>query len=662
MTAIKFDRFGGLLPRMPESLLPPSNASAAANCEFAYGELRNTKGDFLAQTLGNSPSSLYTDDGLAFYSWMDDVAAARSPLSNDPNDLLYYTTPTDFRVAARAGMSIHGGAPASSYRVGVPKPASAPVMTVPATPSLATSTIAARFHYEYAGVKYQEQAIDLVTVAADSKWSFTPPEKNVVDPAAAALAALQTPPVELSGTPEQAFVALHMVAADNVTHGALFDIYTSNSALSVPGDWSLELAQSDNDATYSATMSVPVPDKETRAYVYTYVNTYNEEGPPSPPGVITALAKLAFAVAVARDTLPADYAPIKEIRIYRTPSGSAEVADYFYVGSIFVLTQSGSAFTFIDDVEAAGLNEPLASENYYAPNPALVGLTSLPNGILMAWKGNELHFSDAYKPWSWPPQYVKTFTRNIVGCLAHGAGALVTTQGNPFFISGVSPDSMTESKINSPQAGVSKWAMADVMGMLAYASHDGIVVIDGNQATLAFSDPFFTRDVWRARCGAGLASMRFAVWDGRLVVYSSAAAFTPFLIRLDEARGAMTDLPGLAAACSFVSPLSDQCYVVRGNALYQFAGGSDTPASWQSREIVFNAPLNFGIAQAVCEGSWSVSVIADGVVRHTQALIGNQTFRLPSGFKSARWKVAIAGVGRFRELRIAETPHELVAI
>lgn len=112
--------------------------------------------------------------------------------------------------------------------------------------------------------------------------------------------------------------------------------------------------------------------------------------------------------APSRDAQTADYAPIKEIRLYRTPSGS-EIADYFFVGAIPVLGQEGLNFAFNDNIAASGLNEALASTSYYPPNPLLVGLLSLQNGILMAWKGNEVHFSDAYKSWSWPPEYVLTF-------------------------------------------------------------------------------------------------------------------------------------------------------------------------------------------------------------------------------------------------------------
>jgi|GEM_PF-1372604 len=746
MAAFKIDRFGGIYPKIPDSLLQDGAASIAENCDFAYSELRNTKGGYRVQTMANAPASLYTDDGLRFYSWEDRVHAVRSPLARDTFNRLYYTTPTDFRVTSRDGMQVGGGAPASSYRVGVPRPTIAPALSIPSIPPLDNATMTVRFHYEYGGIKYQEQDIALTEITPNELWRFDPPARDdaasnipkgqflataywvepsgegsdvfgqwvgvagISDPTPATIKVISGGSIMLTGrpsnptqmvsttrvkdelgqiheveslfslaefavrkptsaeeeeqpsaTPEQAFPVIRMTATDADTNEILFDIYSANSSLATNSVWSLALAREDAPATgYTVTLSsgAAEADKRTRAYVFTYANIYNEEGPPSPPATITTGALMPVEVVCTRDDLTADYAPIKEIRIYRT-SDDSDIADYFYDGSIPVLTEPGAEFSFTDDVKAAGLNEPISSMDAYPPDPGLVGLMALPNGILMAWKGNELHFSEAYRPWAWPPEYVKTFTHNIVGTIAHGSGALVTTIGQPFLISGVSPDSMTDRPLSVPQAGVSPYAMADLGGAIVYASHDGIVAVEGGQATLSYSEQFFTRDVWRARCNNAMESMVFAVWDGRLIVYSSTNAFKAFMLRLDEAKGSMTDLPGFAAKCSFVSPVTDLFYYASGTGLFQFAGGCDIKATWQSREAVFPEPLNFGFAQAVCNGAWTVSFIADGVPRYTKTIAGTQSFRLPAGFKSDRWYLKISGTGRFRELRIAQSAREL---
>jgi hypothetical protein len=232
---------------------------------------------------------------------------------------------------------------------------------------------------------------------------------------------------------------------------------------------------------------------------------------------------------------------------------------------------------------------------------------------------------------------------------------------------------MTTTKLNVEQAGVSKWSIGVVDGAVLYASNDGLVTLIGASASLAQSQKFFTREVWRQRYAAGLSTMRFAVWDGRLVVFSSAQAFTPFMIRVDEADGTMTELPNFTAQCAFTSTLSDQMYYAWGISVYQFNGGTDLAATWQSRERVEARPLNYGIAQALVDGSWSVQLWAyvknpvtdqhEYQLKHTQALATGQTnFRLPSGYESDRYRIKISGSGRFRELRVAQTARELATL
>jgi len=658
MAGFKLNRFSGLRPRIPESLLGDSDATVAQNCDFAYGELRNTKGGWAYLSLTNTPAGLYTDDGLTFFSWTADVNAVRSPLANDTLNRMYYTGDNGFKVANRLGTRINGGAPSSSYLVGVPRPTVAPVLSaLPPTPvNASNANITFRFHWEYGGIKYQEQAI-APTAQGDDTYRFTPP----------AIAA---------STPATAFPVLRMTATWKSDNSQIFDLYTGNSSFNgaASGLYSLDMTKDAGDTTttytVTLTMSVKESDKETRAYVYTYVNTYGEEGPPSPPGLVTTSPVIGVSVNAVKDAITG-YAPIKEIRIYRTPTGST-IADYFYVGTLGVLSGSGS-FIFTDNVKGEMLNEALSSTEYYPPNQALTGLMQLPNGILAAWMGNELHFSEAYKPWAWPPKYVKTLPTNIVGGIVHGSGAVVTTRSHPHLVSGVSPDSMTVSKINVDQAGSSKWAIAVVDGVVMYASNDGLVALTGASASLMQGQKFFTREVWRQRYGTGLSSMRFAVWDGRLVVFSSSGAFTPFMIRFDEADGTMTDLPTFAAQCAFVSPLSDQFYYASGNTLHQFNGGTDIAATWQSAERVLPRPLNFGVAQALVEGNWSLELWAyvknpttgafEYQLKHTEALAGGlKNFRLPGGYESDRYRIKLAGTGRFRELRVAQSFRELSSL
>lgn len=650
MAGFKAEIFKGIVPRFPESLLPEGTATIAQNCDFAYGELRNTKGGFLFGSMQNTPASIYTDDGAVFYTWPTDTDAVRSPLVSDTFNRLYFSTTGGLFVTNRLGQQLTGGVPASSYQVGVQRPTAAPTLVVSGIKPVnaTTATLVWTFHYEYGGVKYQEATIT-PTSLGNEQYSFIPTAKAV-------------------DTPEGAFPVVRLVANWLVDNSQIFDIYTNNSSFtSTAGYYSLSMADDAGQATYTIklTGTIPEKDKEARVYVYTYVNTYNEEGPPSPVAAVNTGAGVTVTVTTNK-IADGSYAPIKEIRVYRTPTGS-DNATYYYAGSISVQGQPAGNYNFTDDVRPELLNEELSSTEAYAPNTALRGLMALPNGILCAYKGNELHFSEAYKPWSWPPSYVKVLPNSIVGGISYGAGAVVTTTTSPYLVSGVTADSMTAQRLNVDQAGVSKWSIAVANGSVVYASNDGLVELVGGRASLEASSKFFTREVWRTRFGAGLSSMRLAVWDGRLVIFSSNNAFTPAMIRLDEAEGAMTDLPSFVAQTSFVSPMSDQMYYATGAVLYQFNGGTDQSAVWQSREIVLDRPVNFGIAQAVTQGSWTMELWAfvNGAysLRHTQSIAqGVSNFRLPSGYESDRYRIKISGSGRFRELRVAQTARELATL
>lgn len=549
MPGFKLSRFSGKRPRIPEHLLSSFEATIAENCDFAYGELRNTKAGLQMLTMANSPKSVYTDDGTTFYSWTIDIDAVRSPLANDAHTRLYYSGDGGIRVTNRLGTQATGGPPALSYLVGVPRPATPPTLSAPALGGGATA--------------------------------------------------------------------------------------------------------------------------RTVAYVYTFVNTYGEEGPPSDPATVTTGVLDAVSVTTTKNAA-ATYAPIKEIRIYRTGTGTT-IASYFYVTTINVTGQPDGTYAISDSAPEVMLGEVLPSSYNYPPVTGLQGLMSLPNGILCAWKGNEIHFSDAYRPWSWPPSYVKTTTHMIVGGKAAGTGAVIITRGNPYMISGVSPDSMTAMLLNVDQPGVSKGAIAVAEGSVIYASNDGLVTLNGGSASLTQGSAFFTRDTWRLAYGTGLSTMRFAVWDGRLVVYSPTALFTPFMIRFDEADGSLTDLNGTVATCTFTNLLTDQLYFVSGNKMNQFNGGLDRLARWQSGELVMPRPVNFGTAQVLSEGDWIIELWAYVInpatdqfeyqLMHTQELIGGlETFRLPAGYEARRHRVKVYGAGRMREIRIATSNRDLSAL
>jgi hypothetical protein len=263
---------------------------------------------------------------------------------------------------------------------------------------------------------------------------------------------------------------------------------------------------------------------------------------------------------------------------------------------------------------------------------------------------------------------VIVFKYAVVGAVACGTGALVTTLSNPVLVSGISPDAMSQTILDIPQAGVSKWAILNVKGMVFYASHEGIVVINGGQADMRLSERFFTRATWRARCNNTLSDMQMAYYDGRILFFSKSNAFTAFMIDLDEADGAMTDLPNLVAQTASVLVTTDQMYTVNGTSLNQFAGGNYATLRWKSDNHIFADPTIFAIAQAECVGNFTINFYQYGVLGYSvQIPTGQTVFRLPAGPYQTfpglpicdRWQIEIIGSGIFKRLKLAQSGQGL---
>jgi hypothetical protein len=579
---LDLDTFKGIIPRADATALPANAAVIAENIDFSTGKLQSLKADFKLRDLALAAQSVFSTDGLRFYAWASDVDAVQSPLqSGTSNDLLYYTTGSDFRVTRISLAPVNGAAPTSSYRVGVPRPSAAARITV-------------------------------------------------VHP---------TPPAAPVATVEP-------LPADTY-------------------DARLKAAQAASDATFSASVKTTT---ETRAYVYTYANTYNEEGPPSDPVTVDVKAQTVngittYSTVTVEVTFDGngEYVPINAARLYR--AGTSD--QYLFVLSI---SGSGGKQTAVDAVLGGALNEPLSNIDAYPPPVNLKGLINVGNGILAAWKGRELWFSDAYRPWSWPPAYMKTVGYTIVGALPNSTGAVVTTVGKPSIFTGTSPDAMQEIPLDIDQPGVSKWAMCMLNGSAVYASRDGIVGIAGLQPDMSLSERFFTRKEWRARYGASLGTMQFAYYDGQLVVFSRTGAFTAFMVQLEESAGAMTELPDWKGTSAAVVVTSDQLYTLNGTGLYQFGGGADLPLHWRSADIVLPGPTVLAWAQVECIGDFTVQFYQDGDLGYTEQLsTGTTNFRLPSGAipghaglePSDRWQIDISGQGTFKWLKAASSARGL---
>ena len=84
-------------------------------------------------------------------------------------------------------------------------------------------------------------------------------------------------------------------------------------------------------------------------------------------------------------------------------------------------------------------------------------------------------FSEPNLPHAWPHEYPIDF--DIVGIATYGQYVAVLTTSFPYLFQGIDPAAMSSSKVNLPQACVSKRSIIETGNGVIYASPDGLVEI-----------------------------------------------------------------------------------------------------------------------------------------------------------------------------------------
>ena len=693
---ISIKDFDGEYPRTLPHLLPDNAAQLAVDCDFTTNILAgiHARGVTTAIQSSNAKSIFVYDMlGGSWFSWPTDVDAVRGPIARDAYKRFYWTDGA-FMYVGRGDIG-SGGQPTQFYKAGVPRPPSA----------LSVSSGAAN-----GAAKFTSVGTYLVTAVCEDASRQVKTHKVLGTTLGVNTAAQLDIVVDLGGftcaAETKTTTTTNSSTSQNASSTGNYTYNPYNSSSSYTGStqegegvsttvvepattMAFQLHCSDGGKVYSSVIRASVMDSsidplwsgvsafftasgsqvtlslrrsaeyiETRAYTWTLVNSYEEEGPPADPVELecAADAKVSLAIPALTQT---GYAPASKIRIYRTSSGTS-ITDYLFAGEVPVGTAS-----FTDDNAPGELGEPLSTRGYNPPEANLQGLCQLPNGVLAAFKDNEVHFSEPYLPYAWKAAPVTTEGRVVGVCPGEG-GLWVTTTKAPYFISGLTPDAMVQNKVTAIQAGVSKWSICDMGKAVVYASNDGLMTARGVEVSPDWSFKFFTRDEWRARFGSRLHLLHLNAHDGHLLGWFSDGA-PGFLVRFDETDTSFTRTTDPIMAAT-VHPVADALYVVAG-AVYEFKGSSSRKAfTWRSKDFILPKPMNFGAVQVAGDGSVTVKVYADGVVRATKTLTLSgdnfSVFRLPIGYLARRWSVEIAGAAdaTVTEVHVAVSPSEFANV
>ena len=234
---------------------------------------------------------------------------------------------------------------------------------------------------------------------------------------------------------------------------------------------------------------------ETRAYVYTWVTAYGEEGPPSAPSLVDGYNNATWAIGL-QPPLADDMGILRNIvktNIYRTMASVQGGTVFFFVGSV---SANATTFTdnYTDDVVAANLILP--STTWFGPPTGLQGMVAMPNGMMAGFKANEVWFSEPFRPHAWPAGYVMTTDYPIVGLGVTGTTLVAATQFNPQAFTGVNPSTMSQNRIPLPEPCTSRGGILSTENGVYYPSANGLVKVTGGGVAANITQSWITRDKW----------------------------------------------------------------------------------------------------------------------------------------------------------------------
>lgn len=361
-----------------------------------------------------------------------------------------------------------------------------------------------------------------------------------------------------------------------------------------------------------------------RLYAYTWVTSFDEESAPSPISN-SVYWKPNQPTLLTGFEVPPSGRNINRQRIYRAQTSATGTKLYF------IAERAATNADFIDTVAADGFAEELPSLYYNTPVSTLKGITAMPNGLMAAFSGKELYFCEPFKPHAWPISYSLTCDYEIVGLGSFSSWLAVLTTGNPYLVSGTSPENMTMEKLEVNLPCVNPRSIQDMGYAIAYASYDGLVMISSSGAKV-ITTGIFNREEWNKLNPATFAtgqrdSRYFATYSyvdgssglnqGTLIIDTSGEQ--PFVIRTS-----------IYATAFFYDVVSGSLYYISDNEIYEWdaVGQPYNVQAWRSKEFIMPKPTNFGVIYIDADDEMSADEVALLKIQAQKAIEYNESISL----------------------------------
>lgn len=397
---------------------------------------------------------------------------------------------------------------------------------------------------------------------------------------------------------------------------------------------------------------------QSSSYVYTIVGKWEdgsevESAPSNPTAVFEVYEGIVPRLTDFMDSMaPGVYTT--HFRIYRLNSGNSG-AEYQYVDEITIITD-----TYDDIITDDDLGEVLPSTEWLAPEETLSGIIPTSHGLVFGFVGNTIYPSEIFIPYAFPSSYSLVTESDIVGGGFTGSLVVVLTETVPYMLIGQDPAMLSLKRLNYQQACVSARSIVNIPGGVAYASNDGLFVIDEAGLGVLLTKKVFTKEQWKALNPENIFGFYYKN------SYYGFFSGTPngFIFDLETAEYKPVTLLQNIYGGEYSSD-TDLLYLIQTKAaireVVSWGTGVNLDYSWTSK--IFTSTLLDYYTAGILQGTFSESVVlsfyADGVLVDTKT-VGNDGLFTIKGMKGNSFQIKIVGKAIIDRVIIGRSGMEVV--
>lgn len=554
MPAHRVGAFAGMVPRTARHLLQESQAQVATNARLTSGALlplhdavlRNTPGIAGLKTIHRI---LDTAGVEYFLGWDVDVDVVIGPIAGDTSFRRYFTGDNEPRVTNLALATAGSPLPFSFFVLGVYPP----------------QTVASLSHAGGAGAAVSRAFV----------YTFVTPWGEESQP-----------------SPPTAVTTGKVDGTWTIGAGPAMDVAPANTFPVTNSAWAAGIAT----LTVASTFGLRVGEEFSVAGM-------TPAGFNTASAIITALTAttISYAVAVNPGAFSVGGTVTKT-----APHNTTSMTKRIYWTET---TVSGTKFQFVKEIPVATTSttvagntvagEEIPSTDWPMPQVGLRGLCLHPSGAMVGFYKNVLYFSDPFKPYAWPVAFELALDFDIVGISISDTNVVVGTKGQPYLVSGVSPDSMSSSKLNQQWPCLSKRGMVSLPYGVAYPCPQGLALV-GPQGTSLLTADVYTQEEWKTLKPDTFIAAAYA---GRYVVSYDPGTGNRLLLIIDKTEFASAVSANKNCAALYTDVTTGILYVVIMDKIYEW----DSVAAgfiifdWMSKEFVLPKPVNMGAAKVDCD-------------------------------------------------------------